>query len=91
MSEQTERNRRRVLNGEVISKTGDKSLKVVYDYKIPHALYQKEIKRKTTLHVHDEKNECGIGDKVQIMETRPLSKSKRFRVIKVISKAPVAG
>ena len=91
MAEQTQRNRRRVLTGEVISRTGDKSLKVIYDYKIPHALYKKEIKRKTVLHVHDEKNECNVGDKVQIMETRPISKSKRFRMIKIISKAPLVG
>ena len=73
----------------VTSRSGDKSIKVVYFYKIPHPLYKKEIKRKTVVHAHDENNECGIGDKVEIMETRPLSKLKRWRVTRVIEKAPV--
>ena len=51
-------------------------------------MYRKEIRRKTVLHVHDEKNECGIGDKVEVTETRPLSKMKRFRVVRIIEKAP---
>jgi len=91
MSNQEERNRRRSLVGEVISRSGDKTIKVVYGYKTPHPLYKKEIKRRTIIHVHDEKNECGLGDKVQITETRPLSKSKRFRVVKIITKAPLVG
>ena len=89
MSNPETRNRRRALVGEVISRSGDKTIKVVYGFKVPHALYKKEIKRRTIIHVHDEKNECNIGDKVQIMETRPLSKSKRFRVVKIVFKAPL--
>ena len=73
----------------VRSKTGDKSVKVVYQYKIPHPLYKKEIRRKTTVHVHDEANESNVGDKVRIMATRPLSKMKRWRVVEIIEKAPV--
>jgi small subunit ribosomal protein S17 len=87
----TERNKRKQLIGIVTSKSGEKSVKVVYFYKIPHALYGKEIKRKTVVHAHDEANECAVGDKVEIMETRPLSKLKRWRVIQVLEKAPVVG
>ena len=74
MSEE-KRNSRKSLIGEVTSRSGDKTIKVTYFYKIPHPLYRKEIKRKTVVHAHDEKNECGLGDKVEIMETRPLSPS----------------
>ena len=85
------RNSRKNLIGTVTSRSGDKTIKVTYFYKIPHPLYRKEIKRKTVLHVHDEKNECGLGDKVEIMETRPLSKLKRWRVTRVIEVAPKLG
>jgi small subunit ribosomal protein S17 len=90
MSEENARNNRKELVGVVRSKTGDKSVKVVYQYKIPHPLYKKEIRRKTTVHVHDEANESKVGDKVRIMATRPLSKMKRWRVVEIIEKAPVA-
>ena len=90
MSEENARNNRKELVGMVRSKTGDKSVKVVYQYKIPHPLYKKEIRRKTTVHVHDEANESKVGDKVRIMATRPLSKMKRWRVVEIIEKAPVA-
>lgn len=89
MSEENARNNRKELVGMVRSKTGDKSVKVVYQYKIPHPLYKKEIRRKTTVHVHDEANESKVGDKVRIMATRPLSKMKRWRVVEIIEKAPV--
>ena len=78
MTQETSRNNRKELVGVVRSKTGDKSVKVVYEYKIPHPLYKKEIRRKTTVHVHDEKNDSNVGDKVRIMATRPLSKLKRW-------------
>ncbi|MGB0343795.1 MAG: 30S ribosomal protein S17 [Coraliomargarita sp.] len=90
MSEQT-RNSRKSLIGEVTSRSGDKTIKVTYFYKIPHPLYRKEIKRKTVVHAHDEKNECGLGDRVEIMETRPLSKLKRWRVTRVLQVAPKLG
>ena len=67
MSTESNRNQRKELIGIVRSKTGDKSVKVVYEYKIPHPLYKKEIRRKTTVHVHDEKNESSVGDKVKIL------------------------
>ncbi|MBO7520769.1 MAG: 30S ribosomal protein S17 [Opitutales bacterium] len=80
---------RKSLVGVVTSRSGDKSIKVTYFYKVPHPLYHKEIRRKTVIHVHDEKNECALGDKVEVAETRPLSKMKRFRVVRIIEKAPV--
>jgi small subunit ribosomal protein S17 len=89
MTQDTIRNTRKELIGVVRSKTGDKSIKVVYEYKTPHPLYKKEIRRKTTVHVHDEKNEANIGDKVRITVTRPMSKLKRWRVIEVLEKAPI--
>ncbi len=82
------RNSRKSLTGTVTSRSGDKTVKVTYFYKIPHPLYRKEIKRKTVVHVHDEANDCGIGDRVQIMETRPISKLKRWRVTEVLERAP---
>ncbi|MEC7801732.1 MAG: 30S ribosomal protein S17 [Verrucomicrobiota bacterium] len=88
MTETNTRNNRKELIGVVRSKTGDKSVKVVYEYKIPHPLYKKEIRRKTTVHVHDEKNDSNVGDKVKIMATRPISKLKRWRITEVLEKAP---
>lgn len=89
MSENT-RKARRSLVGVVTSRSGDKSIKLTYFYKVPHSLYGKEIRRKTVIHVHDEKNECALGDKVEVTETRPISKLKRFRVVRIIEKTPVA-
>jgi len=89
MTTESNRKNRKELIGVVRSKTGEKSLKVVYEYKIPHPLYKKEIRRKTTVHVHDEQGQCSVGDKVRIMSTRPLSKLKRWRVVELIEKAPV--
>ncbi|MCD8483844.1 MAG: 30S ribosomal protein S17 [Verrucomicrobia bacterium] len=86
-----ERNRRKTISGLVTSRTGDKSVKVTYFYRIRHPRYLKEVKRKTVVHAHDEANECGVGDRVIIMETRPISKLKRFRIVKVVDKAPVIG
>ena len=82
------RKSRRTLVGVVTSLSGEKSIKVTYFYKFPNQLYGKEIRRKTVIHVHDENKECALGDKVEVMETRPISKLKRFRVVKVIEKAP---
>ena len=91
MSEQQQRNKRKSIIGIVTSRSGDKSIKVTYHYKIPHPRYKKEINRKTVIHAHDEQNECAVGDRVEIMETRPLSRLKRFRVVSVIEKAPILG
>lgn len=86
----TERNSRKTLIGNVTSRSGDKSIKVTVPFKVPHPRYQKVINRKTVVHVHDEKNETKVGDKVEIMETRPISRLKRWRVINVIERAVTA-
>lgn len=83
----TERNSRKTLIGNVTSRSGDKSIKVTVPFKVPHPRYQKVINRKTVVHAHDETNDTKIGDKVEIMETRPLSRLKRWRVIKVLERA----
>ena len=85
-----QRSKRKTQIGFVSSRSGDKSVKVTLDYKTPHPLYQKVVKRQTVLHVHDEKNETKVGDKVEVMETRPISRLKRWRVIAVLQKAVVA-
>ena len=78
------RNSRKTQIGFVTSRSGDKSVKVTIAYKTPHPLYHKVINRKTVLHVHDEKNESKVGDKIEVMETRPISRLKRWRVIRVV-------
>jgi len=83
----SERNSRRIITGVVTSVSGAKSVKVTYDFKRRHALYTKEVKQKTVVHAHDEKSECGVGDRVVIAETRPLSKMKRFRIVEIVKKA----
>ena len=88
MSEKSRQSRKTIV-GVVTSLSGEKSIKLTYFYKVPHHLYGKEIRRKTVIHCHDEKGECALGDKVEVMETRPLSKLKRFRVIRIVEKAPV--
>ena len=85
--EAAKRTERKTLLGTVTSRMGDKSVKVTIPFKIPHPRYLKVINRKTVVHVHDEKNETKIGDKVEIMETRPLSRLKRWRVVKVVHAA----
>jgi small subunit ribosomal protein S17 len=72
--------------GVVVSKSGDKSIKVQYDYSVKHPMYGKYIKRRTKYGVHDENNEAGVGDTVEIKECRPISKSKSWRLIKVLKK-----
>jgi small subunit ribosomal protein S17 len=81
------RNTRKTIIGFVTSRSGDKSIKVTIPYKTPHPLYHKVINRKTVVHVHDEKNETKVGDKVEIMETRPLSRLKRWRIVNVVERA----
>jgi small subunit ribosomal protein S17 len=81
------RNTRKTIQGFVTSRSGNKSVKVTIPYKIPHPLYHKVINRKTVVHAHDEKNETKVGDKVEIMETRPISRLKRWRVVSVVQSA----
>jgi small subunit ribosomal protein S17 len=78
------RNTRKALIGFVTSRSGDKSIKVTIPYKTPHPLYHKVINRKTVVHAHDERNETKVGDKVEIMETRPMSRLKRWRIVSVV-------
>ncbi len=87
---QTDRSSRKRITGIVTSRSGNKTIKVTFFFKIPHPIYKKEIKRKTVLHVHDEENACKLGDKVELMETRPISKLKRWRVVRIIEAAPTA-
>lgn len=86
--ENSTRNKRKVLIGTVTSRMGNKSVKVTIPYKSRHPLYLKVINRKSVLHVHDEENTAKIGDRVEVVSTRPLSKLKRFRITKVIERAP---
>jgi small subunit ribosomal protein S17 len=81
------RNQRKTILGFVTSRSGDKSVKVTVAYKTPHPLYHKVINRKTVVHAHDEKNETKVGDRVEIMETRPLSRLKRWRVTSIVERA----
>jgi small subunit ribosomal protein S17 len=87
MSTHQRHSRRKTLIGFVSSRMGDKSVKVTVPYKTPHPLYHKVINRKTVLHVHDEKNETKLGDKIEVMETRPISRLKRWRVVRVVEAA----
>ena len=84
------RSARKTQIGFVSSRSGDKSVKVTIAYKTPHPLYHKVVNRQTVLHVHDEKNETKVGDKVEVMETRPLSRLKRWRVVSVVQAAVVS-
>jgi len=81
-----ERNSRKERVGKVVSNKMDKSITVTIERKVKDEMYGKFMKKTTKLMAHDEKNECSIGDTVKIMETRPLSKSKRWRLIEVIEK-----
>jgi small subunit ribosomal protein S17 len=83
----TDRNRRKVRTGVVVSAAGDKTCVVRVEERKPHPLYGKMMTRSAKFHAHDENNECGVGDTVQIMETRPLSKLKHWRLIQIIEKA----
>ena len=90
MSEETktaERNLRKTRTGVVRSSKMDKTITVAVERRVKHPIYGKFVKKTTRFHAHDEKNECGIGDVVKIMETRPLSKTKRWRLVEVVEKA----
>ena len=82
-----ERTLRKVRVGMVVSDKMDKTVVVAIEDNVKHPVYGKIIKRTLKVHAHDESNECGVGDKVRIMETRPLSKTKRWRIVEVIEKA----
>ena len=82
-----ERNLRKTRVGKVVSTKMDKTIVVAIEDNVKHATYGKIIKHTLKIHAHDENNECGIGDKVSVMETRPLSKTKRWRLVSIIEKA----
>ena len=82
-----QRNLRKTRTGLVVSDKMDKTVVVAIQDNVKHALYNKIVKKTIRLKAHDEKNECGVGDKVLVMETRPLSKDKRWRVVEIIEKA----
>ena len=82
-----ERNLRKTRTGKVISNKMDKTIVVAIEDHVRHPLYGKIVKRTYKLKAHDENNTCGIGDRVKVMETRPLSKDKRWRVVEIIEKA----
>ena len=81
-----ERNLRKVRTGKVVSDKMDKTIVVAVEDHVKHPLYKKIVKRTYKLKAHDENNECGIGDTVKVMETRPLSKDKRWRLVEVVEK-----
>lgn len=83
----SERNLRKTRVGMVKSNKMDKTIVVSIEDNVRHQLYKKIIKRTVNLKAHDEKNECNIGDRVLVMETRPLSKDKRWRLVEIIEKA----
>ena len=82
-----ERNLRKVRVGRVVSDKMNKTIVVAIEDNVKHPVYGKIIKRTLKVHAHDENNECGIGDTVEVMETRPLSKDKRWRLVRIIEKA----
>lgn len=81
------RNRRKVREGLVVSDKMDKTVVVVVEDRVKHKLYGKVLRRTAKLKAHDEQNACGIGDRVLLMETRPLSATKRWRVVEILEKA----
>ncbi len=81
-----ERNLRKTKLGVVSGNKMDKTITVKVERKVKHPLYGKFVKKSTKFHAHDEKNECSIGDTVKIMESRPLSKTKRWRLVEVVEK-----
>ena len=83
----SDRNLRKTRTGLVVSDKMDKTVVVAIEDSRRHPLYKKIIRNTVRIKAHDEKNECGIGDRVQVMETRPLSKDKRWRVVNIIEKA----
>ena len=82
-----ERNLRKTRVGKVVSNKMDKTIVVAVENHVKHPLYGKFVKKTYKLKAHDENNECGIGDTVKVMETRPLSKDKRWRLVSIIEKA----
>ena len=87
MAETESRNARKVRTGTVVSLSGDKTVTVKISYRKHHPKYGKMMTTTKKLHAHDEEQVCGLGDTVKVMETRPLSKTKRWRVVEIVEKA----
>jgi len=87
MTQEVKRNNRKVRVGEVVKAGADKTVIVAIRRRVKHPLYGKIINRTSKLMAHDEKNECGVGDVIRVMETRPLSKRKRWRYVETVRKA----
>ena len=87
MAQTEARNARKVRTGIVVSRMGDKSVTVKINYRKHHPKYGKMMTVSKKLHVHDENNECGVGDTIRVMETRPLSKTKRWRLVEIVERA----
>ncbi|MFI3229935.1 MAG: 30S ribosomal protein S17 [bacterium] len=85
--ENVERNLRKTRIGKVVSDKMEKTIVVAVENNVKHPLYKKIVKKTYKLKAHDENNECGIGDRVKVMETRPLSKDKRWRLVSILEKA----
>jgi small subunit ribosomal protein S17 len=83
----TDRKKRKIRIGKVVSNRMQKTIVVVVQRLLRHSVYQKTVKKSSKLYAHDEKGECQIGDLVKVMETRPLSKLKRWRLIEIVEKA----
>ena len=81
------RKQRRTVSGTVISRSGDKSIRISIDYRVRHPVYGKYMNKRTKLGVHDDKNEAQVGDVVEVVECRPMSKTKSWRLLKVVQKA----
>ena len=77
----------RVLTGKVVSNSRDKTIAVLIERRVRHPIYKKYIKRSTKVHAHDEKNECSLGDKVRVVETKPFSKTKQWALLEVVEKS----
>ena len=84
-----ERNLRKTMVGTVVSDKMDKTIVVAVETMVKHPIYKKTVKRTYKLKAHDEENNCKVGDKVKVMETRPLSKDKRWRVVEIVEKAVI--
>ena len=89
MAEENKRNLRKTMVGTVVSDKMDKTIVVAVETRVKHPIYKKTVKRTYKLKAHDEENSCKVGDTVKVMETRPLSKDKRWRLVEVMEKADI--
>ena len=87
VEQEKERGRRKLRTGKVVSDKMEKTVVVVIERLVKHPVYKRYVRKRSRFKVHDEKNECGVGDLVRITETRPISKEKRWRVLEIVEKA----